>query len=160
MFTDPACVEVPPGSSHLRESDRAGLVFKCCGTHGVGAALGLPEGSRCICSCHTHKPLPREYDDTAHLKAVISHLAQHPASGSGAPLWSVVASLLACGGTMASRICTRFGFDASKNVIKPGWFDPEKTSVTGYCHKHAEFWDLEGGHCEQCAAEDPDGEPD
>lgn len=98
--------------------------------------------------------LPREIDDAANMRAVVLTLAAHRASGSGYPLWSVVSDLLGCGSTVAMRVCRRFGHDPELNVIKPGWFDPEKTCIRGYCHTHSVYYDLENESCEECEEAD------
>lgn len=101
---------------------------------------------------HPHHKPAAGYDDTANMKAVVGHLASHTAPGVGVPLWHVVGRLTGQGSSVAMRLCRLLGFDPGLYVLKPGWHDPERTAVLGYCQTHQITHPLEG-QCIQCATE-------
>ena len=100
-----------------------------------------------------------EDDDAANLKRVIGKLdRQRPKSG-GVPLWSVVGDLTGNGSSVSARICRRHGFDPDTMVTSPGWYDPERTQIQGWCDKHQSAYDLHE-LCNDCEREYYEANPD
>lgn len=93
-----------------------------------------------------------ERTHTDHLRNLIRTLAaKRPACGGcGTSLWYVVSNMVACGSTLATRLCVEFGHDPDTRVLTPEWLD------RGYCDDCEESYDIEDGH--DCFEDYDDGE--